>query len=94
MQPPLGPERPLTRPYEPVDLQADGVLWMVNKTVFHPRGFALALAEDGSLSLMGDGSEPWTFEHSIEFEPFDAFLALLARTATKGSSLDASDGST
>lgn len=54
---------------------------MVNKTVFHPRGFALA--EDtvtGALTLMGDGSEPWTYDHAIEDEKFAAFNALLQRS--------------
>jgi hypothetical protein len=63
----------------PVDLQADGVLWMINKAVFHPRGFALAIDQHGLLSLMGDGSEPWTYEHDLEDAKFAAFNALLAR---------------
>lgn len=67
-----------------VDLRADGVLWMVNKTVFHPRGFALAIdTETGVLTLMGDGTEPWTYEHSIEDECFAAFTALLARASDR-----------
>lgn len=65
----------------PVDLRADGVLWAINKTLFHPRGYALAVDETGELSLMGDGREPWTYDHEIEFVPFDAFAALLARAA-------------
>lgn len=45
------------------------LLWLINRTVFHPRGFALALnndvlcAEGGNVtswSLHGDGTEPWS----------------------------------
>lgn len=52
------------RPFE--DLRNEGLLWLINTTVFHPRGYALALhfEDDGSVSgwsIMGDGSEPWQF---------------------------------
>lgn len=52
------------RPFE--DLRPTGLLWLINTTVFHPRGYALALHfnDDGSCSgwsLMGDGSEVWQF---------------------------------
>jgi hypothetical protein len=46
----------------PVDIRGDGLLWLINTTVFHPRGFALAVdTETGALSLLGDGTEPWRF---------------------------------
>ena len=65
----------------PVDLRADGVLWMINKSVFHPRGYALAVntQDGGDFTLMGDGTEPWTYEHSMEDDLFAAFNALLER---------------
>lgn len=64
----------------PVDLRDDGVLWMINKAVFHPRGFALAVdVNSGALTLMGDGSEPWTYRHDMEDQLFAAFNALLDR---------------
>jgi hypothetical protein len=49
------------------DLRTSGLLWLINRVVFHPRGFALGLvvAEDGQpvgWDLLGDGSEPWRFE--------------------------------
>lgn len=57
------------RPFE--DLRTEGYLWLINATVFHPRGYALRLhyerddPEDlgacTGWSLMGDGSEPWQF---------------------------------
>lgn len=48
------------------DLRTTGLLWLINTTVFHPRGYALALHFDDEgaaigWSLMGDGSEPWQF---------------------------------
>lgn len=47
---------------KPVDLQADSLLWLINRQVFHPRGYALALdTETGAFSLLGDGTEPWSF---------------------------------
>lgn len=45
----------------------DGLLWMVNTSVLHPRGFALGVIRDKEtkepqeLVLLGDGSEPWYF---------------------------------
>lgn len=48
------------------DLRPTGLLWLINTTVFHPRGYALALHfdVDGNCtgwSLMGDGAERWSF---------------------------------
>lgn len=40
----------------------DGLLWLVNRCVFHPRGYALAFfPESGTWMLLGDGSEPWSY---------------------------------
>lgn len=52
------------RPWE--DLRTSGLLWLINRVVFHPRGFALGLASDSEGAatgwlLLGDGSEPWWF---------------------------------
>jgi hypothetical protein len=45
-----------------VDLQKDSLLWLINRVVFHPRGYALAYdTETGDFSLLGNGSEPWTY---------------------------------
>jgi hypothetical protein len=48
------------------DLREAGLLWLINRVVFHPRGYALALVTDEAGEavgwlLQGDGSEPWTF---------------------------------
>ena len=47
------------------ELRESGMLWLINATVFHPRGYALALHldDDGKAtgwSLTGDGTEPWS----------------------------------
>lgn len=45
-----------------VDLIEDGLLWLINTTVFHPRGFALGYTpETGEFELWGNGDEPWEF---------------------------------
>lgn len=49
------------------ELQDKGLLWLINRVVFHPRGFALALLPevDGTvthLRLLGDGTETITFD--------------------------------
>lgn len=53
----------MDRPFE--ELSDSGLLWLINRTVFHPRGYALALTiADGKAvgwSLLGDGTEPWQF---------------------------------
>lgn len=57
-------------PVMPVDLRGDGLLWLVNRVVFHPRGFALAVDGQGGFSLLGDGSEVWTFTEADDDECF------------------------
>lgn len=55
---------------EPLDLQKSGLLWLINRCVFHPRGFALGVTEDNLFCLLGDGREPWRFELDDEDELF------------------------
>lgn len=64
------------------ELRESGLLWLVNRVVFHPRGFALALVYEGGNSepvgwkLQGDGREVWSFgEH--EDDDFAAAQATL-----------------
>lgn len=60
-----------------IDLQADGVLWAINRTLFHPRGFALGWdRESGKFYLLGDGKELWEYSES-EDDEFQAFKKLL-----------------
>lgn len=66
-----------------VDLRKDGLLWLINRTVFHPRGYALAIdpEADNAFYLMGDGSEPWRYDlgEGGERAHFRAVEAVLAR---------------
>jgi len=53
-----------------------GLLWLVNTSVLHPRGRAIAIHVDKNdqpvgMSIVGDGSEPWCFGLDAE----DAFAA-------------------
>ena len=52
------------RPWK--ELRTEGLLWLINTTVFHPRGYALCMhfQADGTAtgwSIEGDGKEPWQF---------------------------------
>lgn len=70
-------------PREFRELAESGLLWWINRCVFHPAGFALALhpADRADLSgpvvgwsLIGDGSKPWRFDDDVVDES-----ALLAK---------------
>lgn len=67
------------------DLRDSGMLWLINRQVFHPRGFALALVQvDGQIigwRLLGHGQEPCAFAGS-EDEWFAAAQATLAASPT------------
>ena len=64
------------------ELREHGLLWLINRVVFHPRGFALALHvnDDGETvtgwSMLGDGCESWNYAESIDED--EAFLAVEA----------------
>jgi len=70
------------------DLQESGLLWLINRVVFHPRGFALAIAKrqpDGEFLawvLLGDGTEPWSFDDDGDY--LARVNALLAPAVTEG----------
>lgn len=61
------------RPFS--ELRDSGLLWLINRTVFHPRGYAFCLViQDGEAvgwQMLGDGSEPWT----LGVEELDQFTA-------------------
>ncbi len=74
----------------PVDLRADGVLWLINRVVFHPRGFALAIdGESGAFSLIWDGTECGTFTAEGDDESFAAVEALMARARVENRKAEA-----
>jgi hypothetical protein len=66
------------RPFE--ELSSSGLLWLINRVVFHPRGYALALVQRGGETvgwdLQGDGSEVWRFDgdEDARFEAAQATL--------------------
>ncbi|MEV0470228.1 hypothetical protein [Streptomyces prunicolor] len=64
------------------ELRDSGLLWLINRTVFHPRGLALALAygDAGEVTgwrLTGDGTEPMWFSPDDEPRLFAAAKATL-----------------
>lgn len=67
----VGPIRPFD------DLSGAGLLWLINASTFHPRGWALAVVTDGDgkavgWQLLGDGTEEWQFEPGAVREQFEA----------------------
>jgi hypothetical protein len=72
------------RPFS--ELRDSGLLWLINRVVFHPRGFALGLVVDdaGEVTgwcLHGDGSEVWQFELP---DGEDALFAAAEQTLRSG----------
>lgn len=61
-------------------LRDSGLLWLINRVAFHPRGYALALAyRDGEpvgWLLLGDGTVPWSMggDETLEFAAANATL--------------------
>lgn len=64
------------------ELRDSGLLWLVNRVVFHPRGLALGLVTDADgltgWQLVGDGTEPMWFAPDDEPALFAAAQATLA----------------
>lgn len=59
------------------DLKKSGLLWLINRTVFHPRGFALGIVistkgEAIGWKLQGDGSEAWAMDEAQDAWGFEA----------------------
>ncbi len=68
------------------DIRDAGFLWLINKALFHPRGFALAFIkdEDGNFkgwTILGDGTECWSFSEAIDDEYFGKAERELAQYA-------------
>ena len=60
--------------------RADGLLFLVNAAVLHPRGYALAMqfnskGDPEGLSLVGEGDEPWAFGREGLDETIDGLVA-------------------
>lgn len=63
---------PENRPFG--ELAPSGLLWLINRVVFHPRGFALAVNREDrkavGWTLLGNGKEVWTFETGVDDAKF------------------------
>jgi len=75
--------------YRPLlELSDSGLLWLINRVVFHPRGVALALHEkDGevlgwSLVTATEG-EPFSFPEPVDNDGFNRAEATLRAVLTK-----------
>lgn len=71
------------RSFDELDKEHTGLLWLINRACFHPRGFALALHRDDEgkvigWTMEGDGSEPWAFSEETDDQCFAAAEAFLA----------------
>ncbi|MGI5223561.1 hypothetical protein [Actinoallomurus sp. CA-142502] len=78
-----------TEPRPFAELTDSGLLWLINRVVFHPRGLALAIHVDGNgtataWSLQGDGTEPWSFPPEREREHFQHAEQTLRDAADRG----------
>lgn len=52
------------------DLRTSGLLWLINRVVFHPRGFALGVVYVEGVAagwtLDGDGRDPYRYGEDID----------------------------
>jgi hypothetical protein len=68
------------------DLSSTGLLWLINRVVFHPRGFALTLVKQhGEVvgwNLQGDGTEVWRFTEDKDDQHFAEAQRTLAAPPT------------
>jgi hypothetical protein len=85
----LDPRLNEPRPF--AEFRHSGLLWLLNTTALHPRGFALAFHWDDDAdpttdeptgwSIIGDGTEPWTMGDHPEN---DACFAAVERLLNDG----------
>lgn len=61
-----------------VNLFDDGLLYVINREVFHPEGMALAHS-NGRFYILGDGVEPWSFDPDLATEKEAAWEAFTER---------------
>ncbi|MGQ4469313.1 hypothetical protein ACN6K6_000615 [Streptomyces violaceoruber] len=75
------------RPF--LDLSDSGLLWLINRVVFHPRGVALALYQEGDAALgwtllTAAKGEPFTFYEAVDLQGFQRAEATLRTAFDKG----------
>lgn len=100
MQRSLSEDRPERPAYSFAQLLDLGVVWLLNASVFHPRGVALALdyakgedAPRGWSLVSAGGGEPFTFADAPEIhERFRAIEALIEEAKANGSAPTAYSG--
>lgn len=66
------------------EMTKQGLLWYINRVAFHPHGLALAFVpgKDGKVAgwtVIGDGTELWTFPLEDDEEHFSRFQEFLER---------------
>lgn len=55
-------DKPLRRELSLQDALDTGLIWMINRTSLHARGYAIGVdAKRGVLTIQGNGDEPWVF---------------------------------
>ncbi|WP_431997788.1 hypothetical protein [Streptomyces fungicidicus] len=75
--------------YRPLlDLSETGLLWLINRVVFHPRGLALGLYQEGDQALgwkllVADDDEPFAFSESVDTQGFRRAEATLRAALNK-----------
>lgn len=71
------------------ELSDTGLLWLINRVVFHPRGYKLALMMNDEMTevegwtLQGDGSEVCAFDSETDDEEFDKVNRFMKSLAVK-----------
>lgn len=78
----------LSNPRPFLELSDSGLLWLINRVVFHPRGVALALhEEDGEARgwelLAAPEGEPFAFPESVDTDSFRRAEETLRAALTK-----------
>ncbi|GGQ48744.1 hypothetical protein [Streptomyces asoensis] len=73
-----------------LELSESGLLWLINRTVFHPRGLALALYQEGDEALgwkllTAPSGEPFTFPETVDNDGFRRAEATIRAALTKES---------
>jgi hypothetical protein len=81
--PPRPDTRQNTRTFDFDELRDSGILWLINTSVFHPRGMALALDYDSDGHCQGwllfKDNEAWVFPDEDANESFDNFKKFIEK---------------
>lgn len=58
--------------------RSSGLLWFINRHLFHDLGFALGVDEDdGTFFIYGDGGERWEFGDDPDGNPINDAMAAI-----------------